>query len=352
MKKKLDKKTIIAICVAAVALVAVIVAVAIGVGGNNDDENTTTTTAPNEQQAGYNEEQNSNVDGNEEDSTGEGESESQEDESNEEQSNQDGNNDTQNGNDGGSSSNGGSNVPTTNNNNKNDGAGNGTPDVGAGNANDPYMEFPNDSMKVKTVSIGAGKVVNYGIYRVAGMYMTINDADAYVIIDGKKYSAKNGKVSVMMPDGLASDAIMMEIGNNGSKAKAFTLSFSYPKGTYDNPMKIDDLDEEFEISLSAGEEMGYFYEYKAEKNGVMRFYIKGYDSKDKELDTIIRITNNRNSAQRSNEVEEELKVDEDGNAYVELEVKKGDEISINVSAKPNKRGKVPAIDIVWSAKYE
>ncbi len=352
MKKKLDKKAIIAICVAAVVVVAVIVAVAIGVGGNNDNGSTTTTTAPNEQQAGYNEEQNSNVDSGEEgtsdeSSTGEGESESSE-----EASNQDADNNSQ-GNNGGTSNGGGTNnVPSTNNNDKTDNVGSGTPDVGAGSSNDPYMEFPNSSLKVKTVNIGAGKVVSYGIFRVGGMYMTISDADAYVIINGTKYTAKNGKVSVMMPDAMASEAIMMEIGNNGKSAKSFTLSFSYLKGTYDNPKKIDKLDEEFEISLSSGEEMGYFYEYKAEKNGVMRFYIKGYDSKENELDTIIRITNNRNSAQRSNEVEEELKVDDEGNAYVELEVKKGDEISINVSAKPNKRGKVPAIDIVWSAKYE
>ncbi len=351
MKKKLDKKAIIAICVAAVVLVAAVVGIVIGVGGDNDDETTTTTEAQNEQQAGYVENENDNADisdelSTDEESTVEGESESTDDASNEENANNSENGDSSGS---GNSTSGGS---SSNNNDKTDGAGNGTPDIGAGSSNDPYMETINSSLKVTTVSIGAGKVVNYGIYRVGGMYLTINDADAYVIINGIKYTAKNGKVSVMMPYAMAGNAIMMEIGNSGKSAKSFTLSFSYLKGTYDNPAKVTDLTKEYEISLSSGEEIGYFYEYKATKDGVMRFYIEGTDSNGKEADTILRVTNNRNSVQRSNEVEEELKTDADGNPYVELEVKKGDEISICVAAKPNKRGKVPAINIVWSAKYE
>ena len=78
--------------------------------------------------------------------------------------------------------------------------------------------------------------------------MTINDADAYVICNGTKYTAKNGKVSFKVPNALASDAVSFQIGNNGSSAKSFTIKFANLKGSYANPEKISKLTGDFEQS--------------------------------------------------------------------------------------------------------
>jgi len=215
--------------------------------------------------------------------------------------------------------------------------------IGAGSESQPYLEFPDSNMTLTTVKVPAGKALHYGIYRVGGMYLTINDADAYVICDGTKYTAKNGKVSFKVPSALASDAVYFEIGNNGSSAKSFKLSFSNPKGTYANPKDLDEIDEDIEISLAAGTETGYYYEYKAEKAGTIRFYMTATK------DSIMSVTNNRNSAQRTTEAD--VLTDENGNEYIEVEVEKGDELIINVGAMPTKRGKYPATDITWHGEY-
>ncbi len=213
--------------------------------------------------------------------------------------------------------------------------------IGSGTKNDPYMEIPNlDNMTVKTVSIGASKSVYYGIYRIGGMIVTVNDKDAYIVYEGTRYNASNGVVTLTIANALASDAIYLEVGNSGSAAKEFTISFTNPTGSFMNPTVVKSIGSDVSISLEAGIETGHYYKYIAEKNGVLRFY------KSSDAESVMLITNNRNSAQISFEEKEE------GAEYVEIEVTKGDEIIINVGAKPNKRGKYPAADIVWRGEYK
>ncbi len=217
--------------------------------------------------------------------------------------------------------------------------------LGAGSKDQPYLEYPGDDFAVKTAKVPAGKELYYDIYRVGGMYLTINDADAYVICEGTKYTAKNGKVSFKVPNAFASDAVSFQIGNSGSSAKSFTIKFANLKGSFANPEKISKLTGEFDKSLAAGAETGYYYKYNAEKAGTIRFYIV-----EESKDSILVVTNNRNSAQRTTEAD--VLTDDNGNEYIEIEVKKGDELIINVGAMPNKRGKYPAVEITWRGEYE
>lgn len=214
--------------------------------------------------------------------------------------------------------------------------------IGEGSESLPYMEIPTSDMTVTTVDIAGGKSVFYGIYRVGGMYLTINDADAYVVYEGTRYDAKNGKVTFNISNALASEAIIFEIGNNGSSEKSFLISFTNPTGSYANPTVLDSIEDETTVSLEAGNSIGHYYKYIAEKDGTIRFYMTA------STDSVLLATNNRNSAQRT--TEGDLLTDENGKEYIELEVQKGDEIIINVGAKP-KRNKYPAADITWSGKY-
>ncbi len=332
--KKLDKKAIIGIVAAVLAVVIAIVAVVIATSdkpANTDPDNTNS----NEYVANENNDDDSSTSTTEDESTSDEESSSEEDTNSEEDA-QNGEEDKTN------SSNKGENTtavqkPTATN-----------PDgdeiLGAGSEEQPYLETPGSDFAVTTVKIPAGKALYYDIYRVGGMYLTINDADAYVICDGTKYTAKNGKVTFKVPNALASDAVSFQIGNNGSSAKSFTIKFANLKGSFANPEKISKLSGDFEKSLAAGVETGYYYEYKAEKAGTIRFYIV-----EESKDSILVVTNNRNSAQRTTEAD--VLTDDAGKEYVELEVQKGDEIIINIGAMPTKRGKYPAVDITWRGVY-
>lgn len=332
-KKKLDKKVIIGIVAGVLAVVIAIVAVVIATSdkpANTDPDDTNS----NEYVANANDDGSStstteDVSSSEEDSSSEESSSSEEDTQNTEE-------------DKTNSSNKGENTtavqkPTATNPE-------GDEILGAGSKDQPYLETPGDDFAVKTAKVPAGKELYYDIYRVGGMYLTINDPNAYVICDGTKYTAKNGKVSFKVPNALASDAVSFQIGNSGSTAKSFTIKFANLKGSFANPEKISKLTGEFDKSLAAGVETGYYYEYKAEKTGTIRFYIV-----EESKDSILVVTNNRNSAQRTTEAD--VLTDDQGKEYIELEVQKGDEIIINIGAMPTKRGKYPAVDITWRGVY-
>ena len=198
-------------------------------------------------------------------------------------------------------------------------------------------------MTLTTVSIPAGKTLYYGIYRVGNMILTINDANAYVIeSNGTRHNASGGKVSFTVEDALASDYVLFQIGNNSGSAKSFTIKFSNPTGSYQNPTTAK-MSSNITVNLSAGDSDGHWYKYIAERTGKIRFYLLTAP----ESNGLI-VTNNRNSAQRTTEAD--AQVDSQG-TYIEIDVQQGDEILINVAAKPNNRGKYPAATITWCGKY-
>ena len=217
--------------------------------------------------------------------------------------------------------------------------------IGAGSASEPYLEIPvvgNNSSTVTTVSIPAGSSKFYSIQRIGGMVVTINSANAYVVCNGTRYDAQNGKVSFIAPDALKSDFITLEIGNKGGAAASFTLVFTNLVGTQANPSVLSSMGNTNTISLAAGDSDGYNYKYKAERAGTIRFYISA------SVTSILTVTNNRNSSQRT--TESDGQTDANG-TYVEMEVQAGDELIIIVGAAPDRRNKFPATTINWYGKY-
>lgn len=224
--------------------------------------------------------------------------------------------------------------------------------LGKGSESDPYLEIPNtDTMTLTTVSIPAGKSLFYGIYRVGGMYLTIESSDAYVVYDGTRYDAENGKVSFEVANAMPGEPVMFEIGNKSSSAKTFELKFVNLKGSQANPAVLESL-EETTISLEAGNEVGYFYTYTAEKSGTLRFYMSATE------DSVMSITRVRGDipvqktiTNTDNSDNSDVLTDENGLEYIEFEVASGDVININVGAIPSRRGKVPATDITFSGEF-
>lgn len=223
--------------------------------------------------------------------------------------------------------------------------------IGLGSKDEPYMEFPDaDTMTLTTVSVPAGKSLYYGIYRVGGMYLTINDPDAYVVYNKKRYDATNGVISIKLKNVLASQAVTLEIGNKGTSAKEFTLKFSHPEGSWSNPTKVTSIlnQSTYEINLAAGNEIGHYYEYKAEKSGTIRFYMTA--TNDSGLD--VQNSNISGGTDQISFDEEKLvKVDEQGRKYIEMAVTQGDVLKIHVAAKANDSFAYPATTITWEAKY-
>lgn len=221
--------------------------------------------------------------------------------------------------------------------------------LGAGSKSQPYLETPDSNMTVKTVQIPAGKALYYDIYRVGGKYLTINDSDAYVIYNGTRYNSSGGSVSFVVGSALASDAVSFQIGNSSSSAKSFKISFYDVYGTYDNPEIIKKMDgKQITTTLYDGDDTGYTYKYTAEKDGIIRFYVK--NSLDEFL---FSATRNMYSDGLLIPVQstfvDGVKTDDSGN-YIEVEVLKGDTVMIGVSSYPM-GAYYPAATVKWYGVY-
>lgn len=181
-----------------------------------------------------------------------------------------------------------------------------------------------------TIWIAAGKSVNYKVRGAIGKYFTIKSSNVSVVCNNKTYQSKNGEVRFLVESdehALASTQIAFQIINNGSKPESFTCNLASPLGTWDNKEKIESISEEFNITINPGDEDGYWYEYKAVKDGTLKFYLlSGTDT------GTLMVTNNSNSAQRSTDIDDELKSDGTGK-YIELQVKSGNVIVINLASK-------------------
>ena len=197
-------------------------------------------------------------------------------------------------------------------------------------------------MTFTTDVIKPGKSIYYAIQRTAGKLLTVNDANVCVVeSDGTKHAASSGKVEFVVEDAMATEFIVFEICNTGSTAKAFTLVFTDLLGSQANPKVLSTVGS-YSIEVEKGNSSGYYYKYKAEKAGTLRFAITAATK-----DSGLTITNNRNSIQMNLEV----LTSEVGTSYVELEVNAGDEIIIQVHALPDKRYKYPATNVTWELKY-
>ena len=220
---------------------------------------------------------------------------------------------------------------------------NGEEILGSGTVSDPYIDTPiveGNGLVTNTVTISAGKSVYYGIYRVGGMILTINDANAYVVCNDTRYEAVNGVVTFTVPDAMANETVSFEIGNKGGANASFKIVFSNVAGSYMNPTVINNL-ESRSISLEKGNETGHYYKYIAEKTGTIRFYISATPK-----DGDIKVTNNNTMAQRS------FDGDDSGTGYIELKVTAGDEIMIQAIAMPDRRNNFPATTITWYGQYQ
>lgn len=214
--------------------------------------------------------------------------------------------------------------------------------LGSGTKADPYLIIPDESRTVTTVAIPAGETVYYSIYRVGCTVLTIESENVSIEYNGIPYIAKKGKLTLTVADALASEATLFEICNEGESEEAFVLKFVNPVGTMANPESLDTLEGEHSLSLKKDNATGYFYTCKVAADGTIRFYI---ESETASSMTVNRIRDTIPSQFNS---DEEPKVDDEGRSYFEIEVAAGDELVINVCAKPE-GGKYPAADVTWSA---
>lgn len=92
-----------------------------------------------------------------------------------------------------------------------------------------------------TEAIEAGGKVYYAVSGAANMVLTIEDADAYVIVSGQEYRAANGVVTVDLPN---ADPVTIVVCNGGTEAEQYTVNITEPAPTGEATYKVTVLDYE------------------------------------------------------------------------------------------------------------
>lgn len=153
------------------------------------------------------------------------------------------------------------------------------------------------------VTIPAGKTMHYVVYRMGGMIRTINGSDPVAC-----------KGTDTEPDPIT-------IANDGETAAEYVIVFSHPEGTRENPVKLESL-ESVNIALEKGDEDGYFYSWKSEKEGYVEFSIA---QMPENANVDIILLNRTNSRSRS--------LSADGvDGKVTLNVMAGDDVLVQIIA--------------------
>lgn len=189
------------------------------------------------------------------------------------------------------------------------------------------------------VTVEPGQEIYYSIYRIGGKVFQLESEDAYVIVDGVKYTPVNGVIEFTVTASDNYTPVSIAFGNSGASVQTYNATFSSAAGSYDNPYALE-LGE-FAVSVAEGDEQGVYYLYTADREGALNLQCLSatvgieYDITLYNLTTYIQHNLN-----------------EDGDAdQVSIEVHAGDTVQVIIAALPNEENEYPAADFQMEAGF-
>ena len=117
------------------------------------------------------------------------------------------------------------------------------------------------------ITVKPEQLVYCQVYKVDGMYMSVNNKNAYVIYNDKTYNASYGSLGLVVNCPDMRTPCTLIFGNNGTETQTYTVNFGAIKGTLNNPYTLE-LGE-VTVKVNAGNDQGVYYRYNATANGVL-----------------------------------------------------------------------------------
>lgn len=122
---------------------------------------------------------------------------------------------------------------------------------------------------VNNVNVPAGETVYYH-GNFSGMMMTVGGTGNYIY--GGENKEIDGTAIAVDSGSFWSKDIVVAIENTGDAAADYTINFEYPLGHQQNPEEIGP-GLEYTASLEEGNEVGYYFNYTAEKDGTLLVHV-------------------------------------------------------------------------------
>ena len=193
-----------------------------------------------------------------------------------------------------------------------------------------------------SVEVGAGQKTLVNIIRVSTTAtLWLNDKDAYVVYKEQLYKPDaNGDIYIRITGEGNFTPTPIEVGNIGTETKTFDVNFLFDKGTFENPIKLEEGTNT--VECAENNETGTYYYFGASEAGTLTLEITNVDP----TGVVVGISI---SDQQSIPTVKEL---EEGATSVSIELPAGTEALIIFTTKdPTKDWKEPAATITITATF-
>lgn len=209
---------------------------------------------------------------------------------------------------------------------------------------DPY-ENPTELSATEKfeVTLEGGKEHTIQFYRLNKLIMTLKDPDAYIIYNNKKYTPKNGVITLIVSTPDMNTPVDITFGNSSNQLKKFTVTMMAQKGSMDNPYQL--VIGENQVKISAGNEQGVFYVWTATDNGTLKMWCTSATPGVKYDCALL------NTVSMAMRTLGEDGVAENGTNVVSVQVNKGDMVQIIASVLPDDTWNYPAGNFTYMAEF-
>ena len=124
------------------------------------------------------------------------------------------------------------------------------------------------------VEVPAGETVYYHSNIIGGTELVIEDVTANVIYKGQTYAAEEAATAVLVQIEAATnnkEPISFAVKNTGTSDAKYKLVFTYPEGSYNNPIVISEAGS-YSHEFAEGDS-AYYYQWTAPASGTMTFAV-------------------------------------------------------------------------------
>ena len=216
----------------------------------------------------------------------------------------------------------------------------GEPTAELGSQSNP-QEFAGVTDIQITIKPGADYYCN--IYRVSGMELRAASQTLKVTLGETVAESVDGEVMMKMPATMNPSApFEMCFSNTGTEEETYNITFSYPRGTIENPLSLK-LGE-VSVDVEKDNAQGVYMTYSVQQSGTL--VLKGLKQNS---GYNVALYNLSTSVQ--NTLEEDA-VTEDGELVLKLPVTMGNKIQVVVSSNVDNAGNYPAVKVTFTAQVE
>lgn len=191
------------------------------------------------------------------------------------------------------------------------------------------------------LTVEPGKIHYVNVHKMQNVWLQVNNSDIYVEYSGKKYTASNGSVGLLISAPSTFEPANVGFGNSGEKTQTFTVTLSNLAGSYENPHKLQ-LGE-FTVNEAAGNDQGVYFSYTAQQDGHFRLECL---SVSPSVDYDISIMNLTTSVMRT------LTDDgETGKKAVVMPMNQGEKVRVIIGTLPDSSNNYPAAAFKMLASF-